>query len=983
MLLLRLSLLIALCSAPHPTAWPPLLLRAHALQYPVIATFQLQSFSESDCPSSGTSSTKTCPYYHIWKYLNESTDADASSDKADALFRDVVEKPRNALSPYYQVVNPNMFIMYTGCSITISLDPNSAPFYSYTTMQNYVRNFQESTPSSTASLTLNDSFFFWNQPRLYCLYNAPILFEEFTKSSTTRAGYDSRSREEESQTVSTTASSSSQPTCKNYMPSAASLVPSSVQDLLSASYLQLDSLTVFKIFDYDVWYELINSPLDAAETSSSDSSDASSSAGSESESSTPRGTYRGTLKNNPSKICSAPAIYTVPLNALLAGAASWQLGASASWPDSITLTHNYATARVVGVVVQCSGVPLTFNLIVNFLNPGAYKGNTENLPTAAVYFCFFAGYTIILILVVVMTIPCTRRQRRRLAEQANMKKKAQQLAKGVSPTGAPVGTDSMSTSVPAAGDPAASVAAAATQQRRRQSYSAMQGGADAASQNTFSSSSPHSRYGDDDGDGEESSLSSSTPSYSDTDDDDNGNDTRDERRKRHHSSKRRQRHSNSRRHEQKGQRRRRRRDNSGSGSDDDDDTDSSSDTSETSSLDSSNSLTTLPPSSDGTPSSSAPIHTVDRRWYRRLSQMLRRRSHAIAAWSIVPAVQRWWIESHIVFMYAPLQVLLMVVLVLRWIVCIVWAVNYSNRAEMTVYSTNYSFSMMAAIFGVSSSTLLIPLEMLVSCGWGLLHTDKLPPSDVAVICIATLVLFGMYALSASCPDIGLSVAFSANIYAAQLNTGQCNSIQYARMGLELSCTCYNVTRMFILTRSLSRAIIPDDARRLREKEREAAAQQQQQAQSLGRSSSRGSMHRIREDEVERRHRSSSSSSSSTSSSRKSRSSSNLTSLASHRDTTTSARGSVNTVRTPLASAAMQQHGTSAVQQRTMMELYLRYSAMALPFSFLLMWPVLFLIFSFSFYQPEDYYMEVIFSELPSIYLFGFIVIYLRTSTAVY
>ncbi|KPI85215.1 hypothetical protein ABL78_5723 [Leptomonas seymouri] len=348
---------------------------------------------------------------------------------------------------------------------------------------------------------------------------------------------------------------------------------------------------------------------------------------------------------------------------------------------------------------------------------------------------------------------------------------------------------------------------------------------------------------------------------------------------------------------------------------------------------------------------------------------------------VMAPMERWWKESHIVIMYAPLQWLLLVLLVLKVLLCILYSVKFSLMTDASVgaTSTNLSLFIGSIIFEIVAGTLIIPVEMLVGMGWGLAFTNPLPTNKIVTVCLATLVMFTLYIFQATCDAEGYNLALTVNRYAKEADTPRCNSITYTRISLELACRVHNVFRMFLLSLWLSRSVIPADAeamqrqRRLRERQLRRHRHQQLRDVHQDRKKRDGSAKGGRDRRA----------------SGSSRRSSPSPSSASAASTASSAGQGYEPTPSPsseppppITLSPPPRLGYSAVSLSAM-DVCLRYQGMWMPFGMLLLWYVLHITFAFTFFQPEDYYMVVAFREFQVFYLFAFIVIFMRTASPVY
>lgn len=97
----------------------------------------------------------------------------------------------------------------------------------------------------------------------------------------------------------------------------------------------------------------------------------------------------------------------------------------------------------------------------------------------------------------------------------------------------------------------------------------------------------------------------------------------------------------------------------------------------------------------------------------------------------------------------------------------------------------------------------------------------------------------------------------------------------------------------------------------------------------------------------------------------------------HQNRNSNSNGAIAVVDGGLSREELEVRRIDAELQTDLVKLYLRYRGMRVPFALLPLWPVLFLIFAFTFYDVDDYYMEVFFRELVHVYLFCFILLFMR------
>lgn len=383
----------------------------------------------------------------------------------------------------------------------------------------------------------------------------------------------------------------------------------------------------------------------------------------------------------------------------------------------------------------------------------------------------------------------------------------------------------------------------------------------------------------------------------------------------------------------------------------------------------------------------APVH---RRCFFALRRAWKRVQNGIKNKIVMP-LERWWRESHIVIMYPPLQWLLLVLILLKVLVCILYAAKYALLSDTSTgdVTSSYSLFIVCFIFSITANTLVIPLEMLVGMGWGLAFTSPLPTNQIIIVCLCTVGMFVEYVFQATCDTDGYNLAFTVNPYAKDANTGRCNSVAYARVGVELSIRLHNVLRMFLLAMWLSRSVIPADAvavqrqRRLRERQlrryrhqqlrdgsRAEDTQQQQQQQR--------STHKRNRKGVGGNGRGGSSSSRSASPS----SSTSFSAAATVRRGNGLTSNPPPMPPAPISLSPPPRLGYPDVSLSAI-DVYLHYRGMWAPFGMLGVFYILQVTFAFTFFQPEDHYMLVAFREFQSFYLFAFIVLFLRTSSPEY
>ncbi|CBZ23188.1 conserved hypothetical protein [Leishmania mexicana MHOM/GT/2001/U1103] len=1077
---------------------------------------------------------------------------------------------RNALTYYYQVLNTDdFFFMLQGCTIQTTVDGAVPPSYAYNSFHRYVDAYALNVSATGAdgrlrggaegdgdgaypNITLRSAFFFWNQPRLHCAYNAPSLMSMMMDLANQRHHHQRQEEEQEQEQQprrgllkndAVLAKASAQPTdggeaaagrsaasstgplypsCATSMPPPKNILPSGgPSTTLTVNYMQLGSSVVVKIFSFDVWYQLTGTPTPAtlstaratptaapesATYSAVFSSDPSTRSGDSSTGASTKNLAAGQsfkLPADPEKVCTAPALYTISLNPLLARASSWSLGSSTDWlQSSVVVTHDYPAARVVAVVAQCSGVPLSFSVKVNFLNPGNYPGSGQHYATFIMHLFFLVCYALLLIVLLVMIVPYSkwrgRRRRGGGAESSSSspgrarapdKKRrastgsAQRSAdknRGGSMRGrrsgsAAAGGDGggghrqdddggeemrgMSTpnrkttkyaaaaaaassgpeSISVAGTGKAQAQRGATEsdqgnaedeplhreegesgrrqrrggagqqrQRQRQGQRVVErrhGGSEGSDSlpDSFSLHSPHPSthhtpasgidddnvisYGSSDaaseaqarrgasGRGRAQSSRRGCPSTSSslartpstlsftTSGGDNSDFTtttgttsdEDSRAARRRRRQKEQRRAKRERQRQRRQRSRPRR--------------------HVSATSTARRYVANDLDDDRRGSSTGPVSAFASPlwWHFRAAGI----SNAVGHHLLDP-VRLWWAESHILVMYAPLQWLVLVLLVLRCLLSVLFAAKFAllSRGARSDSLMDKSLPLVCSIFEVATDTLLIPMEMLVAMGWGIAFTAPLPTNHIVLVVIATLTMFTAFVFSAACAKDGRSMVLTANPYARRINGNLCNTVAYTRTAFEMACRVHNVLRMFLLSLWLSKTVVPADAvavqrqRRLSHRQLQGAQSECREEHGMadpGDSSSDGGS--CRPDPHPR-----TSSGFSPSPSGQCDASSLVTTFAAT-DTTTPSSA-------PIALRPPPRLGYPGVSLSAM-EVYLRYRGMWAPFAMLLVWAVLLLVFAFTFYEPEDYYMVVALRELQIVYLLGFIILFLRTSSPLY
>ncbi|KAG5488027.1 hypothetical protein LSCM4_08251 [Leishmania orientalis] len=340
---------------------------------------------------------------------------------------------------------------------------------------------------------------------------------------------------------------------------------------------------------------------------------------------------------------------------------------------------------------------------------------------------------------------------------------------------------------------------------------------------------------------------------------------------------------------------------------------------------------------------------------------------------VLHPLQVWWAESHILIMYAPIQWLVLVLIMLKCLLSILFAAKFFMVAgvDFSIDSMGYSLPLVCVIFQVATDSLLIPTEMLVSMGWGLAFTTPLPTNHIVIASLATLVMFIVFVFSATCENDSLSMAVTVNRYTKRINSRQCNAIVYTRAALELACRVHNVFRMLTLSMWLSKTVVPADAaamlrhRKLRKRQLQRADHQGHGIAGAGDGSGEwgwgpSDLHR-RTPSASSRQRSS---------------------LSFGLPFNAATGGTATLPSTPVSRPPPPRLGYPGVSLSAM-EVYLRYRSMRVSFAVLLLWPILLLVCGFTLYEPEDYHMLVALREVQIVHLLGFIVAFLRTASPLY
>ncbi|KAG5487730.1 hypothetical protein LSCM1_08095 [Leishmania martiniquensis] len=364
-----------------------------------------------------------------------------------------------------------------------------------------------------------------------------------------------------------------------------------------------------------------------------------------------------------------------------------------------------------------------------------------------------------------------------------------------------------------------------------------------------------------------------------------------------------------------------------------------------------------------------------RRWRARVKRVpdgVRRR--------VLHPLRDWWAKRHILVMYAPIQWLVLTLIVLKSLLTALLAAKFLQLAgvHFDAGSIAHRLPLVCVMFEVATDSLLIPTEMLVAMGWGLAFTTPLPTNHIVITCLATLTMFVLFVFSATCETEQLSMVLTINRYTKLINGRPCNAIVFTRAALELVCRVHNVLRMLALSVWLSKTVVPADAaavvrqRKLRQRQLQRA--QREGHQGHGMAGAADGIGELASDQSDFHRRTSSVSSSSSSAER---SSPSLDSTIAAMTGSTAARPlALVSLRPPLR---LGYPGVSL----SAMEVYLRYLSMRVPFAMLLVWPLLRLVCGYTFYEPEDYYMAVALREVQVVHLLGVMIALLRTSSPLY
>ncbi|KAG5508331.1 hypothetical protein JIQ42_08253 [Leishmania sp. Namibia] len=365
---------------------------------------------------------------------------------------------------------------------------------------------------------------------------------------------------------------------------------------------------------------------------------------------------------------------------------------------------------------------------------------------------------------------------------------------------------------------------------------------------------------------------------------------------------------------------------------------------------------------------------LPRRWRSRAEQI----PDAVRRHVLHP-LQVWWAESHILIMYAPIQWLVLVLIMLKCLLSILFAAKFMVAGvNFSIDSMGYSLPLVCVIFQVASDSLLIPTEMLVSMGWGLALTTPLPTNHIVIASLATLTMFIVFVFSATCENDSLSMAVTVNRYTKRINSRQCNAIVYTRAALELACRVHNVLRMLTLSVWLSKTVVPADAaavlrqRKLRKRQLQRAQRADHQGHGIAGAGDGSGEWEWGPSDLHRRTPSASSSASSR----------QRSSLSFGFPFNAATGGTATLPSTPVSRPPPPRLGYPGVSLSAM-EVYLRYRSMRVSFAMLLLWPILLLVCGFTLYEPEDYHMLVVLREVQIVHLLGFIVAFLRTASPLY
>ncbi|CAD2222667.1 hypothetical protein AGDE_16515 [Angomonas deanei] len=251
-------------------------------------------------------------------------------------------------------------------------------------------------------------FFFYNQPRLHCIYNAPVITNSGRFPSQGGGTVPER-------------------TCPAYLKTHDSdlMNPPMVRRLITTELLVAQMDLRLKIFDKDVLYQLLNVDPNSREMASKEFDQSSSDAFKLEE---VLRILNHDIEHFPARMCTAPSLYTISLNDMIEGF-YWQstnatLQAKLA-NNTIRIDHRYAPASMMAVVVQCSPLPITIDMEFEFRNVNNSPGSGEYYMTSIVYFIFMVLYMALFVIFLIMMIPCGRQQRR--APVVVVKKKKEEV----------------------------------------------------------------------------------------------------------------------------------------------------------------------------------------------------------------------------------------------------------------------------------------------------------------------------------------------------------------------------------------------------------------------------------------------------------------------------------------------------------------------------------------------------------------------------
>lgn len=889
------------------------------------------------------------------------------------------------------------------------------------------RSITTSAPSPPPKLSNSTAFFFCNQPRLSCLYNSPALMTaqtvETSLSVTEARNHVSAAAATVGATVWSTnetdrlltSSPASHPfpsaaaydtdamvnnnnddesgadsyVCRSHIPSPTALRAPSTGTLLTSEYLRTDVVLVIKVFKSDMWFRFTDGVALEEMTAFHDHYNEVGRKVMNDETFLDRLLhYPYNLNRDPAKICSVPALYTVPLDGLLRDISS---DGTTSYRANVTLRHMAAQERIIVVLAQCSGVPLTVNVMVELTNSGRGAGSAEHYYTSVIYFIFVVAYALLFFLLAIMLLRCEKKR------NAKLRPPAAKVSSGSTINNNSSSSSAANHASPGAGGSSKTSSSAAT------SGTGSARMAHAHSENDLLSNSSDDRAGGSPGVRGGAATGSAAVSEA----------------------------ANARHHNREGHAHE-----AGEGADE-----AARDASGSFASDSSASLT-----SDG---GGDHYHRNHRHRRTRRGTVL---SLTDCVRSVSVSVARWWDESHILIMEPALQWMLTVLLPVKCLIAVLGASEYTILSnDNTNVMNNYALSTMSNILNVCASTTLFVMEILVGMGWGLV-TEKITTGRIVLLCVGGCVAFVIYILVSTCASDGIASSFTMNQYVRAQAGVQCMSFNYLRTAVEIFFHAFNALQMFLLTSRLGKAVVNSTVRQYPRKghavqrgdspsvssqhrrkaqraKRKATAstvrreeqrrKRRRRARDGGdgtadndlsddahaRSSARRSRHRSElragrdggEDRDSYRgvsassRRAESRSVATGVSSFSSRSSRSASSYSSSSRSTSSSSHSGSSSSTSSSSSRCSSSEARRVSRRRRqdtkqianMHLFLRYSGMCVPFAFVLLWPILFLSFSFSFFGPEDYYMEVVFEQFGDFYLLGFMILFLRKESPFY